>query len=546
MKNLKIALAQLNFTVGDIEGNTERILASSEKAYRNGANLIIFSELAINGYTPEDLVLRRSFQKSTAEAVKKIAKQLQKKEIAVIVGGIEKKYDGLFNSAFFIYQGKVISRQKNELPNYGVFDEERLFDAGKNDKPVMLKGVNLGIMVCEDMWFDVVPKALKSADILISINGSPYEKTKYKRRIAAAKKSIDITGKPLIYVNQVGGQDELIFDGDSFVLGNDKKLQVKLPSFEEKVEITEWQKKGNKWVCEKGKTYKNLSREEAVYLAMATGLKDYVNKNKFLGVVIGLSGGVDSALSAAVAVDVLGNKRVQGLFMPSRFTSKESEEEARQLAKNLGIRISDVSIEPAFETLKKSLQKSFAGKKEDNTEENIQARVRGILLMAFSNKFGLMVLTTGNKSEMSVGYATLYGDMCGGYSVLKDIYKTEVYKLAKWRNANIPSWALGRDNIIPKRTITRAPTAELRANQKDQDTLPPYHILDDILEKLIELEMSVEDIVKTGHRKALVEKVLNMIIGSEYKRRQAPPGVKITGKSFGRDRRYPITNKFRK
>jgi len=535
--SLKIAIAQCNFTVGDLPGNKAKILEFTARAAALKADLIVFSELAVCGYPPEDLVLRPAFQEKAIRAIKEIAAETRNMETAILVGGIDLRGGELFNTAFLIEQGKIIYRQyKYDLPNYGVFDEKRVFAAGGLPKPVKFRGANLGIFICEDMWNAEVPEAMKGADILISINGSPFEKNKAKLRLGYAKSAVKIAAAPLVYVNQIGGQDELVFDGGSFVISEKSQEKIALPLFEEKLFLANFQREKSGWKIKNNLARKTESEDEIIYNALVLALKDYVRKNKFSGVVIGISGGIDSALSAAIAVDALGPENVLGVMMPSCFTSEESLKEARQLAKNLGIRLEEIPIDPAFSVFRKSLHPLFTGRPEDITEENMQSRIRGLLLMAISNKLGLMVLTTGNKSEMSVGYATLYGDMCGGYSVLKDIYKTEVYRLAKWRNK--------QGNVIPKRTITRPPTAELRHNQKDEDSLPPYEILDAILEMMIERELPKSEIIAAGYDKKIVEKIAKAVNLSEYKRRQAPPGVKITTRSFGRDRRYPITNKF--
>lgn len=545
-KKFTIAIAQLNFTVGDIEGNKNKIIEWRNKAVALEADLIVFSELAITGYPPEDLVLKPAFQRSAIRAIKELAVITNDKKTGILVGGIEAKEGNVFNSAFLLSDGKISTSQaKYDLPNYGVFDEKRVFKAGSLPKPIGYRGIKLGVMICEDMWNLDAARALKTSDILVSINGSPFETDKSKKRIDIAKAAIKVANKPIIYVNQVGGQDELVFDGSSFVLSHDAKLQVKLPEWQEKLYLTSWQKVQNKWICSNSDVARKLEEDETIYQAMVTGLRDYVNKNDFPGVIIGLSGGIDSSLAALLAVDALGKDKVLGFMLPSKFTSKESKEDAEAVAKNLGVKLETISIDPSFTNFKETLKKSFAGKKEDVTEENIQSRIRGTILMALSNKLGHMVLSTGNKSEMSTGFATLYGDLCGGYSVLKDLYKTEVVRITNWRNKNLPQDCLGpKGKLIPDRVFTKPPSAELRPNQKDEDTLPPYKILDDILKKIVEGEMSQEDVIKAGHTKVTVEKVMKMLLQSEYKRRQSPPGVKITAKSFGRDRRYPITNKF--
>jgi NAD+ synthase len=410
------------------------------------------------------------------------------------------------------------------------------------------RDVRLGVMVCEDMWTGEVAEchAENGAEILVVPNGSPYDTINIHARMSQAVARVTETGLPLVYVNQVGGQDELVFDGASFVLDAGRNLRAQLPAWQEAVAVTEWRRGNDGWTCADATIAPELGRLEMIYRAMLTGLADYVGKNGFPGVLIGLSGGIDSALSAAVAVDALGADRVHCVMMPSRYTSRESLDDAAECARLLGVRLDTVGIEPAVEAYGAMLGDLFAGTAPNEAEENIQARIRGVILMALSNKFGRMVLSTGNKSEMSVGYATLYGDMCGGYSVLKDIYKTTVYALADWRNESRPEGLKGpAGRVIPENIIARPPTAELKADQRDQDSLPPYDVLDDILEGLVEQELTFAQICARGHDRALVERVWTMLLRAEYKRRQAPPGVKITSRAFGRDRRYPITNRFR-
>ncbi len=538
-KSHPIAIAQLNFTVGDIEGNVKKITAAAKKAAAQKAILAVFSELAITGYPPEDLVLRQGFQEAAMDAVKTLTKVTAKLSTALLVGGIWAEKGKLYNTAFLIYRGKLMAKQyKHMLPNYGVFDEKRIFTTGPVPKPITFGNLKLGIMICEDMWSETVPKALKGADIGIVLNASPYEIGKEKLREAKAQKATQAFGRPLIYVNQVGGQDELVFDGQSFVMLCSGKIRHQLAAFDEELSIVSWHHdKKEGWIFDSRREVETLSETEATYRALVLGLKDYVEKNHFPGVILGLSGGIDSALTAAIAVDALGAKRVHAVMMPSRFTSRDSLEDAEKCAKLLDISLETISIEAAYKTMEKELTPHFKGQKKDITEENMQSRLRGLILMALSNKLGFMVVSTGNKSELSTGYATLYGDMCGGYAVLKDVYKTTVYALSNWRNKQ------GR--IMPERVITKAPTAELRENQKDQDSLPPYEELDAILHALIERDLSVEETVEEGFKKATVQKVAAMLFRAEYKRRQAPPGVKITSKSFGRDRRYPITNGYK-
>ncbi len=437
---------------------------------------------------------------------------------------------------------------KTDLPNYGVFDEKRVFAAGPLPGPFNIRGLRIGVPICEDIWTPDVVECLSETggEMLLVPNGSPFEAGKEDQRLNLIVARVKESGLPLIYLNQVGGQDELVFDGASLVANADGSLAWALPAWEEQIAITDWTRTEAGWVCAAGERVNEEDRATSIYHAMVLGLRDYVNKNRFPGVVLGLSGGIDSALSAAVAVDALGAERVRCVMLPSRYTSRESLDDAEECARMLGTKYESVPIEGAVDAFTTALGATFAGKAVDTTEENVQSRARGVILMAISNKFGPMVLTTGNKSEMSVGYATLYGDMCGGYNVLKDVYKTEVFKLSHWRNIHHPRGGLGpKGRVIPERIITKPPSAELRENQKDQDSLPPYDILDGILTCLVENEMTFEATCAKGYHPATVKRVEQLLYTSEYKRRQAPPGVKITRKNFGRDRRYPITNAFR-
>jgi NAD+ synthase len=546
---LAIALAQINPTVGDLAGNAARIRAARADAWRDGADLVVFSELALCGYPPEDLVLRPRFQESVAAAVEALARETVDGGPGLLVGALHRTESGLYNAAYLLDGGAVVAvRQKHDLPNYGVFDEKRVFAAGPLPGPVNFRGVRLGVMVCEDMWAPEVSECLgeSGAEILVVMNGSPYETRKQDERINLAVARVVETALPLIYVNQVGGQDELVFDGASFVLGRDRALRAQCASWREDLLLTRWDRvDGTEWRCRETERRAAPEGHEAIYRAMMLGLADYVRKNKFSGVLIGLSGGIDSALTAAVAADALGADRVHCVMMPSPYTSRESLEDAAEIARLLGIRLDSVSIEPAMAAFETMLRPLFDALPPDATEENIQARARGMTLMALSNKFGHMVLSTGNKSEMSVGYATLYGDMCGGYSVLKDVYKTEVFALSRWRNQARPEGALGPSGrVMPERVITRPPTAELKPNQTDQDTLPPYSLLDRILEGLVEEQLGIDELVERGLPRETVARVWAMLKRAEYKRRQAPPGVKITRRAFGRDRRYPIVNAY--
>jgi NAD+ synthase len=525
---LSIALAQLNPVVGDIEGNLARLRAARRAA--PDADLMIATELCISGYPPEDLVLKPFFQARCREAVEALAKDTADGGPAMIVGAPWVEEGRLYNAAFLLEGGVVAAvRRKVDLPN------KRVFAAAPPQGPVNFRGVRIGLMVCEDMWEAEVSETLaeSGAEILVVINGSPYEVEKRDVRLQLAGARVAAHEMPLIYVNQICGQDELVFDGGSFALNADGTLVAQLPIFREQVATTQWQRDGDSWRCVGAPRETIANGVEEIYGALRLGLRDYVEKNRFPGVVIGLSGGIDSAISAAVAVDALGPDRVWSVMMGSPFTSVESYEDAAECARLLGIRHDTLPIDTIMTTFGDLLKPIFDGRAPDTTEENIQARSRGIILMAISNKFGHMVLSTGNKSEMSVGYATLYGDMCGGYSVLKDVYKTTVYALSRWRNQAMPA------------LITRPPSAELKPDQTDQDSLPPYDELDDILECLIERDLAIEDIVARGHAAETVVRVWKMIDIAEYKRRQAPPGVKISRRAFGRDRRYPITNHFR-
>jgi len=550
-----IAIAQTNPTVGDIDGNLALIRKARSDASAKGADLVLFSELMICGYPPEDLVLKPALQQHCRAAIETLAAETADGGPALLVGTPWVEKEALYNAVALLAGGKVETlRFKHDLPNYGVFDEKRVFAPGPIPGPVPFRladgsQIRLGLMVCEDMWAEDVSEGLEEsgAEILIIPNGSPFEHDKQDLRLNLAVARVTETGLPLIYGNQVGGQDELVFDGGSFVLNADRRLAAQSPMFEPDLLITRWQRGADdRWTCEPGEMTPPPDDLEAIYGAMCLGLRDYVDKNRFPSVVLGLSGGIDSALTAAVAADALGPERVHAVMMPSRYTSRESLEDAAACADALGIHLDEVLIEPAVTGFATMLEPIFEGRAPDITEENIQARIRGVLLMAISNKLGSMLLTTGNKSEMSVGYATLYGDMCGGYSVLKDVYKTTVFALSHWRNAHHPKEALAPEGlVIPERIITKPPSAELRPDQKDEDSLPAYDQLDAILQALVEADGSVADLVDQGFEPETVQRVSRLLDLAEYKRRQAPPGVKITRKAFGRDRRYPITNAFR-
>lgn len=558
-QHLRIALAQINPTVGAIEANIERLRAARRKAAEDGADLLVASELVVCGYPPEDLVLKPAFLDHVAEAVSVLAAETSDGGPALLIGApwLDHKRSsqvGLrarpHNAALLLDEGRVAAvRYKSILPNYGVFDEMRLFAPGQMREPLTFRGTRLGILVCEDMWTPEPAAELADAgaELLVVLNGSPFETEKHTTRLTLASQRAGATGLPLIYVNQVGGQDELVFDGASFVLMPDGKRPLTLPAWEETVVTTGWDRElGSGWQCHPGPQARVSEGLEAIWRAMMIGLHDYVSKNRFPGVVLGLSGGIDSALSAAVAVDALGAERVRCVMMPSPYTSRESLEDGEAVARLLGVAYDSVDIGPAMQAFESMLAPLFEGRPADITEENIQSRARGMTLMGISNKLGPMVLSTGNKSEMSVGYATLYGDMCGGYSVLKDVYKTTAFALARWRNEQRPPGALGPEGpVMPERVISKPPTAELRDNQKDEDSLPPYDRLDAILYALIEEEAGIDHIISRGHAQEEVLRVWRLLELAEYKRRQAPPGVKITPRNLSRDRRYPITNAFK-
>ena len=545
---MKILVAQLNNIVGDIQGNIDKAIKVLSDEKTTHSDLVVFSELFISGYPPEDLILKNSFIDACKTGLNSLVNYSKNTNAGIIIGVPLIENDKVYNCSVLIDDGNILGfSQKRNLPNYGVFDEKRVFYPGEESKAFNFRNVRIGMPICEDIWSKEVCEDLKKdgSEIIITPNGSPFDRYKSNLRLETAIARVKENKIPLIYANQVGGQDELVFDGSSFAINLDQSISAQAPAWEESLLEINYEKaeglKSN--VALKASDNNELSD---IYSAMVLGLKDYVNKNNFPGIILGLSGGIDSALCAAIAVDALGSDRVSCFMLPFRYTSEQSFVDAKECAKNLNISLGSLNIEESFNSLEDVLNPFFKGLPKDVTEENLQSRIRGVLLMALSNKGGSMVVTTGNKSEVSVGYATLYGDMNGGYNPIKDIYKTEVYELAKWRNSNITSCSLGPSGeVIPLSIIEKEPTAELRDNQKDQDSLPPYGELDDILESLIDYEMSVSDIVKKGYEKSLVKKIENLLYVSEYKRRQSAPGVRVSQKNFGRDRRYPITNLFR-
>jgi NAD+ synthase len=546
---LRIALAQLDPIVGDLSGNAGKIRRARAEAQRQKADLLLTPELFLTGYPPEDLVLKPAFVRAAMEMALKLAAETADGGPAVLLGTVWGEEGKVYNAVALLDAGKVETiRTKVDLPNYGVFDEKRVFAAGPMPGPIPFKGVRIGVPICEDIWGADVVECLAEtgAEILLVPNGSPFEQGKQDVRMNIAVARVTESGLPLLYLNQMGGQDELVFDGASFVLNADRSLAVQLPAWEETVATTTWRKGKDGWACKEGERAIIEEGDLSAYLACVRGLRDYVDDNRFPGVVLGLSGGVDSALVAALASDALGPERVHALMLPYRYTSSESLADAAECAKALGIRYDIVPIHAPVDGFMSVLGPLFEGLKADTTEENIQSRTRGSILMAVSNKLGSMLLTTGNKSEMSVGYATLYGDMNGGFNPIKDLYKMQVYALSRLRNGTRPKGCLGAaGEVIPERILTKAPTAELKPNQTDQDTLPPYPVLDDILACLVDNEMPLEEIIARGHPAETVRRIERMLYIAEYKRRQSAPGVKISARNFGRDRRYPITNWFR-
>jgi len=546
---LLIALAQLDPTVGDVDGNLGKARVARAQAALLGADVVMFPELFLAGYPPEDLVLKPAFQQACRAACDALARETVDGGPTVLIG-LPWFEDGVLTNAFVHLAGGRIDalRHKVDLPNYGVFDEKRVFAAGPMPGPIVIKGVRIGLPICEDIWTPDVVECLAEtgSEIILVPNGSPYWRDKNDTRLNIAVSRVTESGLPLVYLNQVGGQDELVFDGASFVLNANGALAVQMPAFREHMSLTEWTRGPGGWVCSTGERHLIEEGDQGDYAACMLGLRDYVNKNGFPGVVLGLSGGIDSAICAAMAVDALGADRVHAIMLPSRYTSKDSLEDAALCATALGIRYDTVPISDTVDAFEATLAPLFAGRKADITEENLQSRTRGTILMAISNKFGPMVVTTGNKSEMSVGYATIYGDMNGGFNPIKDLYKMEVYRLSDLRNAWKPEGALGPDGVvIPVRILTKPPSAELRDNQTDQDSLPPYEDLDAVLERLVERELHVAEIIAEGFDGDMVRRIERLLHLAEYKRRQSAPGVKVTLRNFGRDRRYPIVNRFR-
>ena len=548
MESIKIYLCQLNFHVGNLKNNLDKILSAREEVRKKRGDLCIFSELSITGYPPEDLVLRKSFIESAQKVVDKLVKISEDDGPSIIIGYPRLNNNKLMNSAALISDGKISIIDKFHLPNYGVFDEQRVFNKDRMPGPILFKGIKIGLMICEDMWYPDVAESLQEsgAELLIVINGSPFDQNKEDERLSVAVARVVENNLPLIYVNQIGGQDELVFDGGSFALDSRAKLKLQSSAWKEEINHIEITNNNNGLLDLSHSVVNKISVGlESKYSAMVLGLRDYVNKNKFKGVILGLSGGIDSALAVAIAVDALGKDKVRGIRMPSKYSSEGSLKDAEESGRLLNIKVDTINIEEINKSYLSDLKNLFVDLDKDTTEENIQSRIRGVLLMAISNKFGDMLISTGNKSEISVGYTTIYGDMNGGFCALKDAYKTDVYNLSKWRNDNYIDLFLGpRGLAIPSNSISKEPSAELDFDQKDQDSLPDYKTLDEILIKIIEEEASLESIISSGHDSEIVHRVYRLLLLSEYKRRQSAPGVKLTARSFGKERRYPITNAF--
>lgn len=545
---LTIAIAQLNQRVGDLAGNAKAMLDWRAKA--PGADLIVFPEQQLIGYPAEDLVLKPAFAGRAAAALAELAQSTADGGPAMLVGSIFLENGQLYNGIALLDGGRVAAvRYKRELPNYGTFDEKRIFAAGPLPEPVEFRGIKLGLPICEDGWLPSVSKHLaeRGAELLISANGSPFEIDKDQRRLDLVFASrVKETGLPVLFLNRVGGQDELVFDGASFVINADGTVAHRLSDWTEELRITHWKRKASGWICDAGALAEWEDHPADIYSAMVVGLRDYVDTNGFPGVVLGMSGGIDSAICAAIAADALGPDRVWCVMLPSRFTSQSSLDDAAECTKLIGCKLDTIPISPAVDAFDAMLSGSFSDVDVDITEENVQSRIRGVTLMALSNKFGHMLMTTGNKSEMSVGYATIYGDMAGGYNPIKDAYKMTVFAISEWRNKNKPRVGLGPDGpVIPPQIISKPPSAELRPDQKDSDSLPDYPVLDKMLHALVEEDLSVDEVVARGFDRAEVTRIERLLYLAEYKRRQAPPGVKLGTRNFGRDRRYPITNAFR-
>jgi NAD+ synthase len=544
---LYISIAQLNPTVGDLDGNLHHARKALEKCPAH-TDLVIFPELFVCGYPPEDLVLKPSFLDAVEKAIEGFAKEITTTHILMPCPW---RQDGkTYNAVHLIGDGKILhTRFKHHLPNYGVFDEVRVFSPGPLPDPIPFGAHHLGVMICEDAWFSNVAAHLKKkgADFLIVPNASPFEIGKHERRLEICRERITETGLPLIYLNQIGGQDELVFDGASFALNEDGECVMQMPDFSEDIVEMIWDKSptGN-WLCKTEELHHLREGPEQIYQALLLGLRDYVSKNGFSGVLLGMSGGIDSAISAALAVDALGPDSVHCVMMPSVYTSQDSINDAAECCAALGTTLDTISIQSPVKAFEDELAHHFTPQTPDITHQNIQSRSRGLILMALSNASGKMVLSTGNKSEMATGYATLYGDMCGGFNALKDVYKTDVYAISRWRNQHKPDHAFGPAGpVIPERILTKAPTAELKPGQTDQDSLPPYDVLDEILRGLIEGDLDIRGTATRGHDMEVVARVADMLDRAEYKRRQAAPGIKITTRAFGRERRYPITNLYK-
>ena len=547
-KKFSLMIAQLNPIVGNLEKNVKKIITAHSEAKLKDADLIAFPEMFLTGYQVQDLVLKKAFMDHVNRALKALASEIEKGPPLLIGAPVEE--DGYFYNAYHLLKdgnSEVVSR-KHHLPNDDIFDERRIFTSGPISGPYSVGSIRLGSPICEDFWFEDVAETMQEtgAELLLSPNGSPYARGKLDVRTQVmVQRSLD-TELPLVYLNLVGGQDDQVFDGASFILNRGGKLAVKLPQFEEATELVEFEEKEGKWTALPGKKYVCKTEMSQDYRAMSEGLKDYVIKSGFSKVVLGLSGGVDSALVATIAVDSLGPENVLCVRLPSQISSDHSLRDAQKLIDNLNCKFETISIEKCQEAVTNSLSSLFKGLKSDVTEENIQSRIRGLLLMALSNKFGSMLLTTGNKSEVAVGYSTIYGDMAGGYNPIKDLYKTKVFAACKWRNENHENWMRGDAGmVIPNAIITKAPSAELRLDQKDEDSLPRYEVLDKILEGLIEKDLSVNELISLGFNEEVVRKIENLIYRSEYKRYQAAPGVHLTNKSFWLGRRYPLVQDWR-